>query len=431
MQTLQKKNHQQHIVLLLTLLFFLAIPGFPARCAAGEQETYQPLFPVTLEHVFPKSEKTFEDIKNLILENYYSEEISEEALYWAAIQGMLRHISPPETPELSKVWTAEAYEKILRSLKGEQVSIGIKSTFLPEEGSLKVTEVLPGGPAESILEPLDRILQIKNQTLKKKSLKEINTLLQGKEGTAITLTVNRGIKIFEVTINRQKFETQTLIASMLSDTIALVEIKSFTADLSKKLEGELHRLEKDGILGIIMDLRNNSGGVFMEALRVAELFLPEKHVLLRTLQRNTGLQQYISVNKNPFSFKIAILVNDKTASAAEIVSSTLQDHNKALVIGSKTFGKGVFEKTFTLNNNFRVKFITGGIYSPKGHSWQSRGITPDFLVQQDQKTLSALLKLSPKKRLTRDVGIITAFKLLKIHSVIPSAANQPGFQGAN
>jgi carboxyl-terminal processing protease len=409
------KLKDKSILLTSCVLIFFSIAGMKTLCMADEKTTYAPLFPVRIDHEFSKSRETFEEVKNLILHQYYSDAITEEALYWAAINGMLRHISPPEYPELSKIWIAEEYEKIFQSLNGIDVSIGIKCSFNPNEGSLTITDVLPNSPAETILKPLDRILRIDTQQLKGKSLEEVNILLKGKEGSEVTLTVNRDIKIFNITIKRRKFNTESLIVSRLTDTIALVEIKKLTTDISKKFRNEMETLKKDGFKGLIIDLRNNTGGVFAEPLRIAEFFLPAKCILLRTLQRKNNLQNYVSVNAKPFEFKIAILVNKKTASAAEILACILQDHQKAIIIGSGTFGKGVFEKTFTLKNDFRVKFITGAVYSPKGHNWQGKGITPDFLVEQDENTLAALLRMEPKLRFSKDVSMITAHKLLLLY----------------
>jgi len=387
---------------------------FLAPCSlAGEQTTIKPLFPVGLEHEFPEAKKTFENVKNLILKHYYSEDVTEEVFYRAAIQGMLRHVSPPQSPELSRMWTAAEYEKILLSRQGNQVSVGIKSSFNTDEGRLTVTEVLPNSPAESILKPHDHILRIDAVSLKGKTLQQLNALLDGKEGAGVTFTVNRDIKVFDVTLKRQKFLTENLLVSRLTDKMALVELKQFTADLSRKLKDELEKLSQDGFEKLIIDLRNNPGGVFAESLRIVELFLPEKSILLRTFQRETKLQNYVSVNTKPFEFEIAILVNRHTASSAEILASALQEHQKALVIGTKTFGKGVFEKTFKLDNDFHVKFITGAMYSPKGLSWQDKGVTPDFLVDQNDKTVAALLKMEVKERFRKDVAMITAYKLLK------------------
>lgn len=399
-------------LLIIFSFVFLLITELRPWSFAQEKITFRPLFPVRLDHEFPEAEETFEEIKNLILKNYYSDDITRETLYWAAIQGMLRQISPPDHPELSKVWTSEEYERVLQSLKGILVAIGMKSSFDQREGSLTVTEVLPGSPAEEHLKPLDRILRIDSQSLKGKSLRAVNTLLEGGEGSEVTLTVNRDIEVFDVTIKRRKFETQALIITRLTDSIALVEIRSFTANVSGKLGAELEKLKNDGFRGLIVDLRNNSGGIFSESLRVTELFFHEKKILLRTLQRETGLQNYVSGNKQPYTFDMAVLVNSQTASSAEILAGAFQDHQKAVIVGTQTFGKAVIEKTHKLENDFRVKFISAAMYSPKGRTWQGKGITPDFLVKQDEKTLSALLKMHPKKRFAKDVAMITAYKLL-------------------
>ena len=409
---IQKTGLVKIVKHLLPIFVFLLLILQPLWCRADEKTRLKPLFPIQLDHEFPESKESFEKIKDMIIKHYYNSGITEKALYWAAIQGMLRHISPPDKPELSKIWTPEAYEKYRQSIEGVQVSIGIKSSFNANEGSLTVIKVLPGSPADSILEPLDRILRIDGLALKGKSIKELNRLLIGKAGTTVALTVNRDIKIFDVTLKRRKFETTSLIINRLSDTIALVEIKKFTANISKKLKDELKKLKDDNFRGLIIDLRNNQGGIFQESLRTAELFLPKKRILVRAVQQKTGLQNYVSDNPEPFEYDMAILVNKNTASSAEVLSSSLQDHKKALLIGTRTFGKGVFERTFTLENNYRVKFITGAMYSPTGRTWQSKGIVPDFLVEQDEKTLAHLFSLKAKDKLRKDVAILTAYKLL-------------------
>ncbi len=399
-----------------SMIFYIIAAGIclsiPPSFSFAQEGEVNPLFDVGLGHEFPQAAETFEEIKTLILENYYSSEISEEALYWAAIKGMLRHISPPDNPELAAIWTAEDYEKIFNSLSGVQVSLGVKSNFNAGEGSLTVTEILPGSPAEGILMPYDRILRIDEESLKGRSIGEINDLMNGEEGDPVLLTVNRDIKVFEISLVRKKFANKNLIITPLTDNLVLIEMKTFSTDISNRLKERLKELSEQGYTEIILDLRNNSGGVFLESVRTAEHFLPEKSILLRTYTRDKKLQNYISSNKEPFDYKIAVLVNEATASAAEILSSALRDHAIALIIGVKTFGKGVFEKTYTLKNDFRAKFITGAMYTPKGLAWQSKGLKPDFLIEQSPEFLKALLKLNPKERLKKDAAMITAVKLL-------------------
>ena len=400
----------------LPALVFLAICGLclgPKTAWTAEGTEHKPLFPVRVTHPVPHARETFEEVKSLILKHYYTDAIDEETLYWAAIEGMLRRISPPQNPDLAKIWTADEYDKQLMALTGQGVTLGIKSSFNAGDGSLTVNEVVDGSPAAEHLQPLDRILRIDGQALQGKPVGRIQQMLAGEEGQSIDLTVARDVNIFEVTLAFAKMETDNLHADVVTPGVALVRIKSFTAGLSKKLSTRLEELRKQEVTGIILDLRNNPGGVFIEALRVAELFLGKKKILLRTLQRETPVQNYVSDNNLPFDFRLTVLVNPKTASSAEILAGCLQDHQRGLIIGARTYGKGIFEKTFKLENDMRVKFITGAMYSPKGVSWHGRGLTPDFLVEQDEKTLKSLYRLQAQERFSKDVGAITAFKLLK------------------
>lgn len=396
--------------------FFLGIvPGGLSATGTESTETkIQPLFGVTLKEDFPQARETFEEVKNLILTNYYFSELTEEALYWAAIQGMLRHISPPDNPDLARLWTAAEYEKILLSLEGVSVSLGLKSSFNANDGSLTVTEIEEKSPAEGIIQPMDRVLRIDGHALKGKSIAEINKLLNGEEFSDVVLTIVRDIKIFDIKLTRVKFQNENLHTYRLSSNLALLVLDYFSQDISLHLEKELSALKESGIQGIILDLRNNSGGVFGEALKVCHLFVPERGIVLRTYNQQEKLRNYGSGNAAPFEFRMALLVNGNTASAAEVVVGALREQNKALLVGSKTFGKGVFEKTFELKNQYRVKFITGAMYTPKGMAWQGKGFIPDYFVDQDAGSLQVYKKMDIQTRLQKDVALITAVKLMQL-----------------
>ncbi|MDX2111501.1 MAG: S41 family peptidase [Verrucomicrobiota bacterium] len=394
----------------------------PAEAAKANDPKITPLFPIALTHAVPNSHATYEEVRKLILENYYTSDITQEALDWAAIQGMLRYISPPENPTLATIWTAEEYDKILNSLEGVDVSLGLKSSFNAGDGSLTVTEVQPNSPAEGIILPLDRILRVNGQVLKGKTVAEVNALMSGPADTDVVLTINRDIKIVEIKLTRQKYETKNLFVNQISPKLALVELRYFAQDVSKDLEKELTTLKQNGTEAIILDLRNNTGGVFGEALKMSQLFVNERGIVLRTYNQQEKLRNFSSGNKEPFNFKLAILANGNTASASEVLVGALRDQKRAFVIGTKTYGKGVFEKTFELENHFRVKFITGAMFTPTGVSWQGKGLAPDFLVEQDVATVTALHKIDLAQRLKKDIGLITAIKLLNFGSLATETA---------
>lgn len=389
-----------------TLVAFLVGSG-------NAQNSVAPLFPIAINHDFQEPQKTFEEVKTLIVNNYYSRDITEKDLYWAAIQGMLRHISPPENPELAKIWTAEEYENILNSLKGVKVSLGFNSTFNSNDGSLTVTEVLEASPAVGKLSVHDRIVRINGESLKGKTLNYVNDLLDGAMDSEVTLKVARDIEVFDVKLKRTSFPSNDLKVSILPDgKTALVEIKTVSVGVANQLSAELKKLSDQQVKRILLDLRNNPGGVLNEGVNVANLFLAKNNIIVRTLARNDKTVPIVASMEAPYSFDMVVMVNKNTASAGEIIASALQDHKKASIIGTKTFGKGVIETTYTLENQYRVKFISSAMYSPAGRSWQAGGVLPDFLVQQEPSVAESLAKRPIGERMTNDIYLITALKLL-------------------
>jgi carboxyl-terminal processing protease len=373
----------------------------------------QPLFPIAAKHKIPDPQGTFEAIRSLILESYYTDAITEEDLYWAAIQGMLRHISPPQDPERATVWPPEQYARILNTLKGVQTSAGIKSTYKKEDGSLTVTDVIAGSPAEGLVRPLDRILRINGEKLLNKPVTEIDGLLNGAPGTRIVLTLVRDIQLLDIPLTLTEFKASNVEIAMLPRGTGYALVKKISQDVSKELHAALTPLQESGIKKLIIDLRGNSGGVFNEGMKLAELFLENKETVLHTLQRGDRIQTFVSGNDAPMTFDLVIIVNKQTASSSEIFAGGLQANQRARLVGTPTFGKATIEKTFTLENQFRVKFIVGAMYRPGGKSWQGNGLRPDFVVEEDPKRLTKIARLSIEDRLRNDRQLNAAWQLLQ------------------
>lgn len=373
----------------------------------------KPLFTVS-SNTDTVAKESFEGIKKLILDQYYYDGISENDLYWAAIEGMLQKISPPESPNLAQLWTDEEYEKILNSLKGVKVTLGFGSSFNGVDGSLTISSFTAGSNAEEQLQVGDRILRIDNEGLKGKSLAEVNQLLDGKLGESSTLKVVRDIEIFDVTLTRETLKSENLIVTEIPGRkVALVEVKKVTLGIASELEAEMSRLKADQITSVILDFRNNVGGVLNEGINIGRLYMKSGDIVLRTQTRSKGITNYTAEIDKFHDFKVIVLVNENTASAAEIVTSALQDHNRAIVVGKKTYGKGVIETTFTLENQYRVKFITNAMYSPKGNSWQKKGLLPDYFIDQSQANYKAVANMEISIRQGKDLHLSTALKLLQ------------------
>lgn len=378
-----------------------------------KSQSYDPLFPVTVDKVEGDHQSIFEEIKDLILSKYYTDELREEDLYWAAIEGMLRHISPPETPKLATISTPAEYGKTLNSLKGLDVSLGIKSTYDSKTGSLLVTDINENSPSKDKLELYDRILRINDESLKGLTITKVNELMAGPEGSEAILTVNRDVEILKIKVTRKSFKVSNLEVSLIpARATALIEIHKIYQGLTNEVEAELVQLKKQGYKHIILDLRHNTGGILNEGIRTANLFMTPKQIIVRTKSQSTEAKPIVA-DKYGYDFNMVVLIDGSTASASEIIVSAFQDHKRATIIGTKTYGKGVIETTYTLSNAYRVKFITSAMYSPLGKTWQSKGILPDFLVEQSNASYNNLKKLPLDKRLSSDIYLSTALKLLK------------------
>ena len=398
-----------------------------AACPAGAQTATavpaKPLFPVTLDAAFPEPVATFEAVKALILEHYYSDTITSEALYQAAIRGMLRHISPPKDPERATLWPPSAFKRVNDDLRAVRTTLGIKSTYNNNDGALTITAVSPGSPSEGRLYPLDRVMRVNGAPLKDKSLAQIQRVMAGSAGERVRLTVVRDITVLDIEIELKVFSVSDFSISRLSKQVSYLRVNKMSDGISAKVGAALETMVVDGIDAVVLDLRGNTGGVFNEGLKLAELFVPKGGILVHTLQRGGKVNSYRSSNAKSFDLQLDVLVNGTTASAAEMLAESLRGLPEATIIGSSTFGKGVLERTFTLANEYRVKFtlaneyrvkfIVSALYSPERHSWQGHGIKPDVPVPDATQAPATLERLPFESRLKHDPALKTAWYLLQ------------------
>lgn len=392
---------------------WLALPMLVAAAwvQAEPEKSVPPLFSVELAEEFPHPRETFDEARKLILDHYYSSTIDEAALYRGAIDGMLRLISPPHNRELSRMFSPDQYEQFADALTGTQSTIGAKLTFNRDDGSLTVTEITPGSPADGVLQVHDRIMRIGGSPLKGLSQDGLNRLLDGPPGTQLQLTVVRDIQVLDLPVVKDRFKTRNLLSEELPDGVRYLRIKRFYQGLAADLMGQL-QAGAQPVQRLIIDLRGNPGGVFAEGLRSAEVFIGEKGVLALTQQRPNKVQRYVSANPAAVEVKAVVLVDKQTASSAEILAAALRDHGMAQLVGTATFGKASLERTFLLQNGYRMKFIIAAMYSPRGTSWFGKGLLPDFHVET-AKPLEQLDRLSAAARLQQDLPLATAWKLLR------------------
>jgi len=398
------------LVLVLLLIITFNTQG---KQTNGGRPHYPPLFPLQLRTDFPKPAESFKELLRLVRDNYYSDVITEQALYYAAMEGILRGVSPPQLKDRRNIWSPEDFKLILESLTGVQSTVGIKSNFNPGDGALTVREVLPGSPAQTLLRPLDRIMRINGESLKGKSAQQINALLRGNPGDTVRFKVIRDIELLDVEIQLEIFKTRPLSTDTLPGGVAYIALRKITKGSAASIAKQLNVIQKQGSQGLILDLRGNGGGIFAESLKIAELFLPARKKVVHTLQRGGEIKTYISGNSQPADLKTVIVVDKKTASAAEILTAALQGNQRAQVVGTTTFGKATLEQTFELGNGYRARFIIGALYGPGGKSWYGEGVRPDFAVTNTDLPATADSARPVHKRLARDPQLEAAWRLFR------------------
>ena len=310
----------------------------------------------------------------------YVEEVTDETLIEAAIQGMLRSLDPH-----SSYLTKKTFKDMRVQTKGEFGGLGIEVTM--EGGYVKVVSPIDDTPAHRAgLEPGDLISRIDNTEVQGLTLSEAVEKMRGRIGTDILLTILRkNVEPFDVTITRDKIRIRS-VRSRVEGEIGYVRITSFTEQTTSGLKDAFAKLDKkigaDKIRGYVIDLRNNPGGLLDQAVSVSDMFL-ERGEVVSTRGRAEGNAQRFHARPGDLAdgLPIVVLINGGSASASEIVAGALQDHKRAIILGTKSFGKGSVQTIIPLGRNGAMKLTTQRYFPPSGRSIQAKGIEPDILVE--------------------------------------------------
>lgn len=322
--------------------------------------------------------EAFSDALNVI-EKHYVEDVQIETLINGAIKGMLSELDPHSsflTPELFKEFQVET--------KGEFGGLGI--TISIKDNILTIISPIEDTPADKAgLKAGDKIIRIDGKPTTNISLEEAVEKLRGKPGTKVTITIFREgtDKPFDVTITRDIIVIKAVKARVI-DNIGYVRLTQFKEDAAKELKDAIKELEKEDIDGIILDLRNNPGGLLTEAVNVSSMFLPNGKTVVYTKDRE-GNEKHLKtklIGYNDTETPMIILVNEGSASASEIVAGALQDYKRALILGQTTFGKASVQTIIPMGNGSAIKLTTARYYTPKGRSIQNVGIKPDIDIKQ-------------------------------------------------
>jgi len=351
---------------LFTFLILFCLSG-DSQVSALDRSTYKQI-------------KTFTEVLDIVDRNYV-EPVDSKKLMQGAINGMMKTLDPH-----SAFMTEEMYKELEVETKGSFGGIGIEITVLKDV--LTVVSPIEDTPAFLAgVKAGDQIIKIDGQSTKDITIMEAVTKLRGPKDSKVTITVVReGLqKPKDITIARAIIQIKSIKSRMLEKQIGYVRISSFqerTSDDLKKALQELRGKQSLALRGLILDMRNNPGGLLAQSIEVSDDFL-KSGTIVSTKGRIKSLESKAVAKDDgdEVSCPIVVLVNEGTASAAEIVSGALQDNGRALILGAQTFGKGSVQTVIPLEEGAALKLTTAKYYTPRGRSIQAEGITPDIAVK--------------------------------------------------
>jgi carboxyl-terminal processing protease len=327
----------------------------------------------------------------------YVKKVGEEKLIESALNGMLTSLDPH-----SSYLNAKSFRDMQVQTRGEFGGLGIEVTM--ENGYVKVVSPIDDTPAyRAGLKPGDLITKLDGEAVQGMSLAEAVEKMRGRVNTDLVLAIRRvGTKPFEVTITRAVIKIQS-VKSRVEGDVGYVRITSFSEQTSVGVARAMKRIREklgDKLKGIVLDLRNNPGGLLDQSVKVSDAFLDRGEIVSTRSRRPNDAQRF---NAKPgdlaAGLPIVVLINGGSASASEIVAGALQDHHRAIIMGTKSFGKGSVQTIIPIAGHGAVRLTTAHYYTPSGRSIQAKGIDPDIKVEQARvETVS-----TPQRRCERDL----------------------------
>jgi carboxyl-terminal processing protease len=356
------------VVFLSTLMVGILTGRVLESKSLAQGETYEDL-------------KIFSEVLSQVQKNYVEETRSTDLVY-GAIKGMLNTLDPH-----SAFMPPDVYKEVQVDTRGEFGGLGIQISV--KDNKLTVIAPIEGTPADRAgIKPGDYIIKVGDESTKDMTLVDAVNKMRGPKGTKVNLTILReGVEgPLEFSLVRETIRIQSIRSKMLPDSIGYIRITQFQEQTGKDLAKAIKKLKDEKMTSLILDLRNNPGGLLSTAVEVTEQFLEKGKTIVSIKGRESKQEEYSSSNPSPVQgMPMIVLVNEGSASASEIVAGALQDWSKAIILGTQTFGKGSVQTIVPLSDGSGLRLTTAKYYTPKGRSIQNTGIEPQILVKPVQK----------------------------------------------
>ncbi|WP_372865261.1 S41 family peptidase [Spongiibacter sp.] len=361
------------LLLNLSLISPLVLADAPATDVPASDTAPQGALPL-------QSLRNFADVFNQIRKSYV-EEVSDETLLENAIRGMLSGLDPH-----SDYLDADSFDNLQTHTSGEFGGLGIEVSM--ENGFIKVVAPIDDTPAQRAgVQPGDLIIQIDNQPIKGLSLQEAVALMRGPKGSKVSLSILReGTKTpIELELKRDIIVVASVRSEMLQPGYGYLRISQFQSRTGEELRRELQKLKasRSGLRGLVLDLRNNPGGLLQASVQVSDTFLDDGLIVYTEGRLPNAFSRYMASSREKSDdTPLVVLINGGSASASEIVAGALQDHRRAIILGTQSFGKGSVQTVLPLSEDSAIKLTTARYYTPSGRSIQAHGIVPDIIVER-------------------------------------------------
>lgn len=331
-------------------------------------------------------------LEELVKDDFY-QKTSDEKLVDGAIKGMFSGLDD----KYSQYYTKAEFEKLKEQTSGSFVGIGVYISPTSDDDHITIIAPIAGSPAEkSGIKAGDKILKVDGKVVSAQNSDEAITMIKGKKGTEVELTIKRGEQILDVNVKRDEIVSKTVEGKVLDDNIGYIKITSFSEHTNKEFEKTLNTLKQSDIKGLVIDLRDNPGGLLNVCKDIADSLIGEGTIVYT--KDNKGNTEYLKSDKEKLGLPIAVLTNEGSASASEILTGAIIDNKAGISVGTTTFGKGLVQSVRELKDGTGYKLTTAQYFTPSGEYINGKGIKPTIEEKDEEKQLDVALKWIKEQR---------------------------------
>ena len=317
-----------------------------------------------------------------IVEGDFYKEVSEDDLVQGSIKGMFSGLGDI----YSQYYTKEEFESLKEQTSGSFVGIGVYISPTSDDDYITIIAPIEGSPAEKGgIKSGDKIIKVDDQNVYANDSDKAISMIKGKAGTEVKLTLKRGEEELNLKIKREEIISKSVDSKVLEDGIGYIKITSFNENTYKEFTEALSNLKKENMKGLVLDLRNNPGGLLDICSEIADDLIGEGTIVYT--KDNKGDKEYIKSDSNKLGLPIAVLVNEGSASASEILTAAIVDNDEGIAIGTTTFGKGLVQSVRELKDGTGYKLTTAQYFTPNDNYIHGKGIEPKIIEKDESKQL--------------------------------------------